>query len=64
MELGRAVGVTLAKVKQSIKGQHGSYCVCHTSCLESDQRRGQRSRPNDAILEVQKGGGLDIQIAL
>jgi hypothetical protein len=31
MELGQAVGATLAKVKQSIKGQHGSYCVHRTS---------------------------------
>jgi hypothetical protein len=31
MELERAVGATLAKVKQSIKGQHGSYCVYRTS---------------------------------
>lgn len=31
MELGRAVGATLVKVKQSIKGQHGSYCVYRTS---------------------------------
>ena len=31
MELERAVGATLAKVKQSIKGQQGSYCVYRTS---------------------------------
>jgi hypothetical protein len=31
MELGQAVGATLAKVKQSIKGQYGSYCVYRTS---------------------------------
>lgn len=31
MELERAVGATLAKVKQSIKGEHGSYCVYRTS---------------------------------